>query len=173
MGIERELLREHSKVQALKIAAWVGTDKSRVDELLRLLLHGEPLVTQRAAWVTGIVGCRHPELLQPYLKKVFTKMMRPGVHPAVKRNIVGLLRTMEIPRNLLGTVVTICFDLLSSPDETIAVKASAMTVLARIARKEPDLLNELRSVVAHQLPQSTAAFRACARNHLHLTAEEK
>jgi hypothetical protein len=98
-------------------------------------------------------------------------MKRPGVHPAVKRNTVRLLQTIEIPKSLLGPVTNLCFDFLTSPKETIAVKVFSMTVLARIARQEPDLEKELRLVVAQQLPLAGGAFRSRARHVLRMTAE--
>ncbi len=172
MNVEQELLREHSKEQALKIASWIGADKNRLDVLMSLLLSGEPLITQRAAWVAGIVGEAHAALFQPYLKKMISKMREPGVHAAVKRNFVRILQTIDIPRGLLGAVTNLCFDLLTSPKEPIAVKVFSMTVLARIARQEPDLENELRLVVAQQLPLSGGGFRSRAKRVLHMSADD-
>ncbi len=169
MDIEQELLSEHSRSQAQKIASWIGTDADRLARFMACYLTGEYRVTQRAAWVVGIIGDEHPAMLVPHLKKMIAKMKQPGVHHAVKRNTIRLLQTIDIPRGLLGTVVDVCFDALTAPKETIAVKVYAMTVLARIAQKEPDLMKEIRLVVAQQLPTSGAGFRARAKNVFHLT----
>lgn len=169
MDIEQELLSEHSRAQAQKIASWIGTDAGRLARFAALYLNGEYRVTQRAAWVMSIIGDAYPAMLVPYLRKMIAKMKQPGVHPAVRRNTIRLLQTIDIPRGLLGTVVDVCFDALTAPKETIAVKVYAMTVLARIAAKEPDLMKEIRLVVAQQLPTSGAGFRSRAKNIFHLT----
>jgi hypothetical protein len=45
----------------------------------------------------------------------------------------------------------------------VAPQAFAITVLANIARTEPDLLKEFHVLVRHMLPYGTPAFRARAR----------
>lgn len=170
MNIEQQLLKEHSKRQTEKIARWIGTDETRLNAFLDVFLHGEPLVVQRGAWVIGKLGDRHPNVFVPHLSRLIKKMQEPGVHDAVRRNVVRLLQTIEIPRRLLGIVVSLCFDYLESPAEPIAVKVFAMSVIARVAKTEPDLERELRLIVRQQLPQAGGAFRSRARSVLHETA---
>lgn len=166
MDIESEILREHSRRQADRIATWVGKDRKRLSQLMKLLLEGEYAVAQRAAWVAGICSDRHPEMVRPYLRRLVNRMQEPGVHDAVKRNVVRILQTADIPRELLGTVASICFDYLSDADTPIAVKACSMTVLCRIAKQEPELGRELRLVIEQQLPYGTGAIQSRARHVL-------
>ena len=166
MNLEAEILREHSRRQAERIASWVGRDRRRFKQVIHLFLNGEFVVTQRLAWVVGICADAHPDLVRPYLRQLIRKMQDPGAHDAVKRNVVRILQYVEIPSDLLGIVATLCFNYLSTIDTPIAVKCSSMTVLARLAGKEPDLERELRLVVEQQLPYSTAAFRARAKKIL-------
>jgi hypothetical protein len=88
------------------------------------------------------------------------------VHDALKRNAVRILQFADIPRGLQGIVANICFELISSPDESIAVRTFSMTVLAKIARKEPELKKELDIAVRQMLPYATPAFRARAKKVL-------
>jgi len=46
------------------------------------------------------------------------------------------------------------------------VRAFALTVAARIAKSEPDLMNELRLIVKKHLPHTTVAFQKRAREIL-------
>jgi hypothetical protein len=89
------------------------------------------------------------------------RMQEPGVHYAVKRNVVRILQFIEIPHTLIGEVTKICFDYLASPNEPIAVRVFSMTVLANVAQKEPDLKNELRLVIEQQLVYGSMGF--CSR----------
>lgn len=171
MDLETEILREHSKRQALRIASWVGHDRRRFRRLMELFLKGDRLITQRSAWVVGICADNHPELVRPHLKPLVKKMQEPGVHDAVKRNVVRILQTADIPNDLLGTVATLCFEYLGSVNEPIAVRAFSMTVLAKIAQREPDLMRELRLVIEQQLPYGSAGIRARARRVLKMLGD--
>lgn len=163
MDLETELLREHSKRQATKIARWVGNDRRRFRQLMECYLGGEFRVTQRSAWVVGLCAESNPALIQPWLKSILTKMEEPGVHGAVRRNGMRILANVDIPRRLQGTVVTRCFDAMASDEEEIAVKVHAMMTILRVARTEPGLRNELRGAVGQLLPVSGPAIQARAR----------
>lgn len=163
MDLEAAILYEHSRRQVDKIADWIGNDKRRFKELMDLLLHGEYRMTQRSAWVVSACAERHPELITPWLKRMVARSEEPGIHVAVKRNVLGILECAEIPKSLLGHVVSRCFDYLTSEDEAIAVRAYSMMILLRASQSEPDLENELRAAVETMLPHAGPAIRARAR----------
>ncbi len=166
MNLESEILKEHSKRQAIRIARWIGNDKVRFRQLMQLFLRGENRVTQRAAWIVNICADSNPSLIRPYLEKVILRMQEPGVHDAVRRNVVRILQFIEIPPKLMGRVATLCFEYLYSPKAPIAVKAFSMTVLANIAKQEPDLKREVRMAIEHQPPDSSTGLCARARHVL-------
>jgi hypothetical protein len=166
MDLESEILGEHSRRQAERIATWVGRDRKRLSRLIQLFLTGEYRVTQRAAWPISICSDRHPAMVRPYLHQLVRRAQDPGVHDAVRRNVVRILQTANIPGDLLGTVATLCFNYLSDAHAPIAVKASSMTVLGQIAQREPDIGRELRLVIEQQLPFGSAGFRARAKRVL-------
>jgi hypothetical protein len=166
MDLESELLREHSKSQAEKIVHWIGDDQRRLKGLMDLFLTGDFVVAQRAALVISTLTDRDPLMFRRYLKPMLSRAQEQGVHDAVRRSIVRLLQYVEIPGNLLGTAANVCFELLASADAPIAIKCNAMTVLANIAKKEPELGRELQLVIEQQLPYGTGAFRARAREVL-------
>ena len=160
MDLETEIRREHSKYQCRRIARWVGSDKKRFKELMALFLRGEYRTTQRAAWI--VMHCAESDkgLAPPYFNRMIDRMLQPGVHDAVKRNVLRILQDVEIPTRMAGKVATICFDLLGSVKEPIAVKVFAMTVLANIAQREPDLKREITILVEQQMPTGSAGFRS-------------
>lgn len=166
MNLEAEILNEHSKRNAARLAEWVGGDTKRFSTLMSLFLNGDYVTAQRSAWIVNLCVEKHPELVRPYLKRMIVRMQEPGVHNAVRRNVVRILRFIDIPGPLLGRVATVCFQYLSSPAEPIAVRAFSMVVLGNIARKEPDIRGELRLIIEQQLPYASAGFRSCARKVL-------
>ena len=165
MDIRSEILKENSKAQSLKIADWIGNDKNRFGELLRLFLQDEHYVVQRAAWIVSIIAHTQPQLIEPHIEAIVNKMYEPGIPIAVKRNVVRILQLIPIPENMHGRVMNTCFKFLADPKETIAVRVFSMTVLANFTRRYPDIRPELKMVIDHVLEHgASAAFKARLRN---------
>jgi hypothetical protein len=163
MDLETEILREHSKRQTVRIARWIGPDKRRFRQLMELLLHGDRLVTQRAAWILTYCYESHPQLVTPWLPDLLKKMQEPDVHDALKRNVVRFLACADIPKPLLGTVVSLCFDYLNSVDAPIAVKVHSMSVIQKVSEQEPDLKHELQTAIELMMPYVGPALQARGR----------
>ncbi len=164
MDIRAEILKEHSKQNSEAIAAWVGVSPQRVAQLMELFLHDEYRVVQRLAQVVSKLADVHPELIAPWLPQLVRRMNEPGVHVAVKRNVVRILQSVDIPETLHGDVMNTCFDLLADPNETVAVRVFSMTVLDTLSAQYPEIRQELRVIIEDVLEQGcTAAFRARAR----------
>jgi hypothetical protein len=160
MNLESEILGECSKRQCIRIATWIGTDTKRFKELMDLFLRGEYRITQRAAWIIKHCADEHAELVIPYVDRMIDRMVEANVHDAVKRNVVRILQDIEIPRRLAGKVATVCFEWLASAKEPVAVKVFSMSVLANIAKQEPDLKNEIRILIDQQMPMGSAGFKS-------------
>lgn len=143
MNLKTEILKEHSKAQTRRIVDYIGTDEDRFAELINLFLHGEYQLTQRAAWVIGVSSLMYPFLINPHWSEILRKLQEPDIHDAVKRNVIRILEDIEIPNEFLDEITDLCFNFLTNPTETIAVKAFSMTVLSKIVKKIPDLKNEL------------------------------
>lgn len=167
MDLRSEILAEHSRAQSLRIAKWIGRDTRRFQQLLDLFLYDEYRVVQRSAWVMRLVAEKHPALLSPHLPVIVGRMEEAGVPVAVKRNVLGVLQELPLPENLHGPVMNSCFAFLEDPQETVAVKSFAMTILARLAIHYPDIKNEIRLLIADQLENNpTPGIQSKARKVL-------
>ncbi len=162
-NIHDDVLTVRSKQQVNKLIRWIGTDRRRYGELMNFFLNGEEQLAKKSAWIIGHCTESHPELAGPWIEPMIKKIQEPETQGALKRNVVRILQFVEIPKKLQGTVTNLCFDLISSPNEEIAVRTFSMTVISNIAKNEPDLMKELATVVRQMLPYSTPAFRARAR----------
>ena len=151
MNILYEILKEHSKKQSLKIAAYIGNNPTRFAVLMKLFLFGEYRVVQRAAWVVSFCSEKHPALIKPWLKKLVLNLQKPGLPKAVKRNTLRVMQFINIPKPLQGKTVDICFKFLANPTEAIAVKVFAITVLFNISKSEPYIQNELKLLIEENL----------------------
>lgn len=153
MDIEKELLREHSKAQASRIAQYVSEDQKRFDLLMKLFLKGEYRLTQRAAWVVSNAFELHPPLIKKYIKDLFDYLEKPGIHDAVKRNILRIFQYLEFSEAESGRVYDLAFAFFTNRSEPIAIRVFAMTVLGNICKKYPELKNELIPLIEEELNQ--------------------
>ncbi|MEZ4886078.1 MAG: hypothetical protein R3E32_15190 [Chitinophagales bacterium] len=166
MDIRTTLLQKHSKANTMQIVDFIGDDQTRFDELMELLLNGEPLVVQRAAWAVGHCGVTYPRLIHKHFQSMIDKLKQPNIHDAVKRNTVRVWQFVEIPEEFMGSIASICFDYLADVKQAVAIKIFSMTVLLNITQKVPELKNELRLLIEEQMPYGSAGFRSRGRKTL-------
>jgi hypothetical protein len=157
MDIKKELLKGHSKALTDKIVSFIGADQARFNTLIAIFLEGPYRVTQRAAWPLSYCVRNHPFLISRHYGSVLKILTKPGIHDAVKRNIMRLLQFVEIPTRYQGQVIEHCFHLMD-PKEPVAVRVFAMTVLANLATQYPDLKKELKLLIEDQLPFGSSAY---------------
>ena len=156
MNIRDELLKEHSKSQTMKIVDFVGGDSVKFKELMGHFLGSTYRLSQRAAWAVSCCAEHHPELMKPYFSKLADQLEREDAHVAVRRNVARMLQFVEIPKRYQGRVFDACYNLFANPAEPVAVRVFSMTVAAKIAKNDPELLKELR-LVADEHPQAASA----------------
>lgn len=166
MNLLKALLKEHSKAQCNRIVEYIGTDKVKFKELVEVFITGPYRVTQRAAWPLSYCAENHPELIKPHLKKLILNLKRSGLHDSVKRNTVRLLQFVPIPKSLQGVAAQACFDFLKNKREPIAVRVFSMTVLANIAKEQPELKSELRIIIEDNMAYDSPGFVSRARKIL-------
>ena len=163
MELEKLLAAEHSKKQCDRVVRYIGSDKERFAELMRLFFKGEYRITQRAAWPLSYVVRAHPALITSYFKKLLDYLDKPGIHVAIVRNTMRLLQDVEIPSKFQGRVMSRSFEYVAAPETPIAVKAFSLTVLQNLSKKYPEILPELKEIIEAQWDQATPAFRSRAR----------
>lgn len=166
MDIREALLAEHSKRQTMKIVSYIDEDASKFKELMRHFLGNSYRLSQRAAWAVNYCAEHHNDLIKPYFAKLIEQLERKEAHVAVRRNVARTLQFIEIPKRYQGRVFEACYRLFADLAEPVAVRCFSMTVAAKIAKGEPELLNELREVVSRNPQLMTAGLRARARRVL-------
>lgn len=159
MNIKAALLKEHSKEQKDRIVNYISGNQKLFDELMVLFFDGSYRVTQRAAWAMSYCIDAHPKLIQPHFEKLVANL-RTTELDAVKRNILRNLQNIEIPERLVGEVTDICFKILASNQEPVAIKAFSMTVLYNITLKIPELQNELKLLIEDLIPYGSPGIKS-------------
>jgi len=166
MDLRDEILKEHSRKQAQKIADWVGNDKKRFSKLIDLFLHDEYRVVQRSAYPISIISDKHPELAEANIGLMVKRLYDKDTHVAVRRNVIRILQFIEIPKNLHAKVLNFCMQYLQDPNEPIAVRCFSMTVLARLSKQYPALNNEIVQVINSSVKNPTSGMKVRIRRVL-------
>ncbi len=160
MIIKDEILKEHSKTQALKIAAYACTSKKNFKELMQCFMSDEYRLAQRAAWSVSRAAVKNPEMIRPYIKDLVSQMQRTDVHDSVIRNSVRVLELTEIPKEFHGEVMNACFHFIATPSTPAAIKAFSLTTLFNLSKQYPEIRSELKLIIEERWDTETAAFRS-------------
>jgi len=163
MDLREEVLKEHSKKQVLKIAAWIGNNEDRFRQFLHIFLNDEYRVVQRISWVLSVVAETHPGLVEKNIGRIVKELDAPDIHVAVKRNVIRVMQFLNIPVKHRARVFDHCISYIADPNETIAVRCFAMTVAAKIANYYPELFIELEQTINLLIKDSTPGLRARAK----------
>lgn len=165
MNLTEQLMLEMSRRNASYIAQQIGNDPKLFKEIIEIMFTAKAPLPLRASWVVTFFIDEHPELLKPYLNKIVGHLEKFD-HSGIRRNLLNYFCDCDIPQSLEGKLYDICFRLLLSRDEPVAVKAYSMQVLFNIAQKEPDLKGELRLVLEDFIDHDSAAVKSRSRKLL-------
>ena len=166
MNLREEILKEHSKSHALKIASYACESKSNFKELMQCFLDEEYRLAQRAAWSVSWAAKKKPVMMTPHIKDLVPVLHKENVHDSVIRNSMRVLQEIEIPERFHGEVMDACFRFLEKPSTPVAIKAFSLTTLFNLSKKYPEIKPELKLMIEERLEHETAAFRARAKKIL-------
>jgi hypothetical protein len=162
MDIRQEILKQHSKQNTLRIANLIGNDEELIRKLLDLSLGDDHDIARKAAWILRCCFEKYPQELKNHIPRLIKFLHKKDVHHAVRRNILGILKAVDIPAKYYGELIDTCFGYIESGKETVAVKAFSIDIIANIASGEPAILQELKLVLEDQLPYGTSGFKSKA-----------
>jgi hypothetical protein len=160
-----KLLEVHSKKNSLDIVALVVKDPRYMKTLMTLFFHGDLRTCQRVSWAVGILADNNTQLILPYFEKMINNL-KDAKHDAIIRNTLRTWKSMDIPEKHEGKVYDICFDYLNDIQQPIAIRVFAMIVVSKIARKYPDLKEEVISTIEMFYEHGSAGFQSRARKEL-------
>jgi hypothetical protein len=157
--LENFLVFEMSRRNMDLVADLIFQKPEIFEELFSVFMRNEEPVSRRAAWVIDTVTEKKPELLASHLRQIIDKL-HSFSHDGLKRHSLRMLARSPIPSgDQMGELMTICFDWLLSPGESVSVKVYCMELLYRISQVEPDLKKELADSIEWRLNEETAGFK--------------
>ncbi len=154
--------------KALSIAEYASSSPNYFKELTQCFLSNEYRLAQRAAWSVSWAARKKPELVKPYIKDLVAQLSRTDVHNAVIRNSVRVLEEINIPEELHGDVMNVCFAFIEKPSTPVAIKAFSLTTLFNLSKFYPEVENELKLIIENNWDNETAAFKSKGKKILQL-----
>lgn len=167
MDIRSQLLVAHSKRNALLICNYIKQKPTGLEDLVHLFLKKEPIVSQRAAMAVSAYFDANAEKLSPFVKRFILALSQEGHHVAIKRSILRMLQTLDIPEAQSAELIDYCIQIVGSPKETIALKVFAMNILKNFCLKHPELKVEVAPLIEDLIDREpSAGILSCGKKVL-------
>ena len=119
------------------------------NDLLVHALNKNQMISNRAMWVLNHCADLNFERIKPFLVKLIHHLKNRNLHSGVVRSILRIFQEQRVPKKYESFMLDKCFEYIKNPNEAIAVRAYAMTVVYNISKPYPELLNELYIVLMH------------------------
>lgn len=171
MDLYQVLNNEHSRVSREGIVSYVNNDPAKFARLFSFVTHDNAKINQRAAWSVSSCAEKFPHLVFPYINIMVRLLEREGIHNGIKRNMLRILQLIEIPRELEGKLMNICFRNLTDKREAVAIRVFSMQVLANLSQLYQDIRPELKIIIEDELPYARPAFVSRGRKILKKIAD--
>src|SRR5690606_24726523 len=97
-----------------------------------------------AAWSVSYCAEKFPELITPYVRQMVDYLKTEKIHDSIKRNILRTLQNIDIPVAREEDLLELCFGYLMDKKEGVAIRVFSMQILANLAKKYPEIKNELK-----------------------------
>ncbi len=144
------------------VVNWVAGSAESFAQLVEIVLHGSYQQAQRASYPMGFAVEAWPKLGSRQVLKLLENLGRPDLHGAVVRNTMRMLRFVPLSPVFESQMFSVAFAALGGPAE-IAVKSDAISVLARLVQRFPEMRSEVELLICEGLPSATPAYHARVR----------
>ncbi|MEN8139102.1 MAG: hypothetical protein ABFR62_11790 [Bacteroidota bacterium] len=173
MNLQKQILVEHSAKNAETVATIVENNPDvYLKELIDLILLGDKLTAQRAAWSLAKFSPEFYIELVPYLDFILEEV-KNAKHVAVSRNFARVFRIITNPKNdyplsdtQIDAIAEVSFSFLIDPEEKAAVIAFSMFTLQNLIHKRSWIAPELKIYVENNISGGLPSFQSVGRKIL-------
>jgi len=172
MNLKEQLLVEHSVNNAELISYYIEENPSELIELLQIILQGNKLLAQRAAWVLGKFSPGYYVELIPHLDFIISEISN-AKHVAVSRNFARVFMILTNKEHLeylsekqIDEIVEISFGWVINPKEKAAVIAFGMYTLMNLMKKRLWIVPELKLHIENNMAGSLPSFQSAGKKVL-------
>ena len=143
----------------------VLTNPKLFDDLVKISLLNEEPVSRRAMWVVDVAAEKEPGILIKYIPSLINSL-DSFKHDGLKRHVLRMLNRYDLDLDDFMPILDLCFQFMSSGNESVAVRFQAMDLLHKMSDKEPGLKHELISTIELQMQEGSPGLKNQARKKL-------
>jgi len=110
----------------------------------------------RAAYLIDKINDNHPQLLQPFLCDII-KQVKIEKSEGKKRHFLKLISMNDLQKEQQGHLFDFCLKTFTSAKAAVAVRVHAMQILFNITLSEPELRQEILSVIEYEIENHPSA----------------
>ena len=121
--------------------SYVESHPDEFEELIGLALLNKQPYSWRAAWLLSNCMDYNDQRIKKYIPKIINALTT--VKDGQKRDLINVLRRMEINEEHEGLLFDICVAVWSKIDKLPSVRSSAFKLIIQITKKHPELFNEV------------------------------
>ena len=166
MNIKEQVLANRSKMKTISIVNYIGYDKQRFKELVDLFLGTDKETTQRSAWVYSYCIEANPDLITPFHALLIKELGNKKHNAILRRAIMKAYQIAPIPTEYESLLFDISIKFLIDSIQPVTVKVYSMATALRIAKRYPELKNELKTVIEAGKENGSPAYLAWSRKIL-------
>jgi len=165
-SIAKILEGKHSKETAMKITNLILANPARIEELMECFFSDVKIICQRASWPLGILGAKHPEIIEPFNMQLLEIIKKGESNDTVVRNILRTWKEMDFEEDIEGEIFDESFRLFRDVKQAAAIRVFAMYICVNIACKYPDLAHELIPEIEPNLTHERPGVRSGSKKSL-------
>ncbi len=124
-----------------ELAKLLNADREKFDQTLKLALQDVHPVSWRAAWMLYHTMEEHDRRLQPCLPRLIEALKGKG--DGHQRELLRIIGLLEITEEYEGILFDACMEIWEQVGKIPSVRIFAFRFIVRIARKYPELKNEI------------------------------
>lgn len=155
--IEDFLLNTLSKESNILLRRSGRVDSDFIAALWEIMLENKQPLAWRSAWVMYHLVYENKELARPYIHKI-TEQLPHFPFDGQKREMLKVLMLFDVQDLDMGKLVGLCFEMMMSPKESLAVNVHAMQMIFNISEIETELKAELKQAIEFLLPEAKAGM---------------
>jgi len=172
MNLQKQILIEHTVINAELIAKYIEENPNDLEELIYLILQGDKITAQRAAWVLGKFTIDFYEKFIPYLDFILSEINN-AKHVAVTRNFARVFKNITDPKKeysvtnkQIDSIVDFSFSRIIDNSEKAGVIMFSIVALQNLIPKRSWIANDLRLHIENNMSGSLPSFQSVGRRVL-------
>jgi hypothetical protein len=125
------------------------------EELINLAIANKKPYSWRAAWLLWSCMEENDQRIQGYLKRIINTIS--GKNDDQQRELLIILHKMEISEELEGSLFNHCVSVWERISKKPSVRYNALKIIVKIAKKHPDLSQEIAFLLQDQYMESLSS----------------